>query len=199
MNNEDNELIYMIRQNDLYAFKTLYEKYYRLIMKFVAEVKRNCKNIEYEEVKQILSINFYSSLESFNEQKGNFFSYLFICVQRSAYNITREYFALRDGLNYQNLSLDEILDSDGNITRNDMIYDESSPLDPKYILMVKELEEKYAFTKINLLSRQENIIFSLLEKGKSYTEIAKLLNLNKKQIYNSIERIKAKIKNILVR
>ena len=47
------------------------------------------------------------------------------------------------------------------------------------------------------LSPHEKEIFNLIKENYSYNDISKILNLNIKQVYNSVYRIKDKVKSII--
>ena len=47
------------------------------------------------------------------------------------------------------------------------------------------------------LSPHEKEIFNLIKENYSYNYISKILNLNIKQVYNSVYRIKDKVKSII--
>lgn len=47
------------------------------------------------------------------------------------------------------------------------------------------------------LSPNEKEIFNLIKENYSYNDISKILNLNIKQVYNSVYRIKDKVKTII--
>ena len=93
-----------------------------------------------------------------------------------------------------NLSLDYDYDKQG-LPLIDVLGDENS--DP--LIKFSEIENEKNLRKsiYEQLSKNEQQVFELLLKGLSYKEIANLLDKNEKQIDNTIQRIRGKVRLIL--
>ena len=93
-----------------------------------------------------------------------------------------------------NLSLDYDYDKQG-LPLIDVLGDENA--DP--LIKFSEIEQE-ANLRRNIeeqLSENEKQVFNLLLKGLNYKEIATLLDKNEKQIDNTIQRIRGKVRQLL--
>ena len=93
------------------------------------------------------------------------------------------------------LSLDHVYE-ETELPLKDLISDHSIN-DP--LLNITKDEDYLELTKIieNTLSKGEFEVYKLMVVGCHYSDIAKLLNKSNKQIDNTIQRVKGKIKEIL--
>ena len=93
-----------------------------------------------------------------------------------------------------NLSLDYDYDKQG-LPLIDVLGDENA--DPLIKFSEIEQEENLRKSIQEQLSENEKQVFNLLLKGLNYKEIATLLDKNEKQIDNTIQRIRGKVRQLL--
>ena len=93
-----------------------------------------------------------------------------------------------------NLSLDYDYDKQG-LPLIDVLGDENA--DPLIKFSEIEQEENLRKNIQEQLSENEKQVFNLLLKGLNYKEIATLLDKNEKQIDNTIQRIRGKVRQLL--
>lgn len=130
------------------------------------------KAIKYYDVLKQVSFNHFANL----------------CIRRKIASSIKRYSSTR------NFSLNYLIDY------NYLIDDENlfiSKITPEIKLLEKEFNRNLKDILIVNLSDFEKLIYNYLLEGYGYIEIANLLNLNKKNIDNSIQRIRNKVKFIL--
>lgn len=197
-NTNDSELIMLYHEENEDAKNLLYYKYKFIIDILISKYHVYLKklNVDYQEIYSECNVGFSDGIIHYQEDKDTSLpTFITFCVERRLKGIIRKY----NRKKYQNMnetfSLDmELLDS--NSTLLDTLRDEKAS-DP----LTKILEEEgyeYLIEKIKQsLTQKEYEVFLLLNKGMSLLEISKILSLSYKQVDNTIQRVKNKIKNIL--
>ena len=117
-----------------------------------------------------------------------------LCIDRRLQNTILKAGRLKNKILLESLSLDHVY-TEYQIPLREMISDKNS--DPLFGISiqeeVKELKEKIR----NSLSQSEYVVYQYMEKGFTYQAIALVLNKTPKQVDNTIQRIKNKIKRII--
>lgn len=174
----DNEVISLINSGEYENLQIIIDRYLPLIIK---TVKNYCPENEVEDAMQEATFALYSAVKAYNPQKACFSAFATVCIKRAVIAHLRKN-------NSQKAIPDELLFS---------IDEADIPIaaTPESILIEKE-DYKTLTDNIRLeLSKLEyNVLQSFLE-GKSYTEIAKGLNITEKAVDNALARIRKKIKN----
>lgn len=190
----DSELEFYLHDNNEDAVDIVYEKYKYIIEVLLNKYKRvfYALNIDVEEVKQEANLAFSSAIYSYNQDKDTSMStFITLCVERKIRQVIKSYETVKSRVHSETLSLNS---SNSDVSLENFIGDETyEPL--------KTLENKDTLKYINnevqsLLSSSELEVYKLMIKGLSYMEIAKILNKTPKQIDNSIQRIRIKIKKL---
>lgn len=194
----DDELFGMICESNEDAKEILYNKYKYLIdavlKKYIYTAKK--LGIEYNDLHQEGLVGFADALNCYDETKNTQLStFISLCVERRLQNAVLKAGRLKNKLLLESLSLDHEY-GEHQIPLRDMISDErvNDPLQG----IAKEEEFSELLDKIKeVLSNQEYEVFGWMRHGLSYQDIALILNKTPKQIDNTIQRIKAKIRMIL--
>lgn len=195
-NTNDSELIMLYRENDEDAKNILFLKY-----KFIIDIliKKYSKiilalNIDMQEVYSECNVGFSDALRSYQEDKDTTLAtFITLCIERKIYALIKKYNREKYKIIHDSYSLDynyeqfkrpliEIL-TDNKEPLLDMMEDE------EYEELLKEIKSK--------LSIRENKVFDFMIKGFDYKQIAQILGSTPKQIDNTMQRLKIKIKNIL--
>jgi len=197
-NTNDYELIMLYREDDENAKNILFYKYKFIIDILIKKYNKylTSLNIDYQEIYSECLVGFSDGLNSFRENKdATLPTFITLCIERRLGNIIRKY--NRD--KYKGLKDTYSLDymyKDSDMRLMDIISDEyeHDPLkniteEEGYIELVNGIKEK--------LTDKEFEVFVLMIRGLSYVEISKILNNTSKQIDNTIQRIKSKIKNLI--
>ncbi len=190
----DSELTYYLRENSEEAQDILYQKYKYIIEVLLNKYKRvfYALNIDYDEVRQEANLAFTNAIYSFQDDKDAALStFISLCVERKIKNVIKKYEtnktkAFSDSLSLDNTSYDVPLE---NII-GDNKYEPLRNLETKDTL-------EYINNKVKeILSINELEVYNLMIDGFSYIEIANKLNRTPKQIDNTIQRIRTKLKSI---
>ena len=176
----DNELVYLCNENNEEATNILIDKYKSSILSILREYLKeyNVVGIEVADLYQEGLIGLIHAIDSFDEKKDvTFYTYANACIKSSIISAMRQTFRMKNRILNNSYSLDKLIE-DTNNSFYEIIMDEKS--DPDKVIMVEE-EKQEIFDKIrNILSKNEKVIFELKLKGLSNSEIAMLIDKDKK-------------------
>lgn len=190
----DNELTYYLHDNSEEARDIIYEKYKYIIDVLINKYKRvfYALNIDVEEVRQEANLAFSYAIYNYNEDKDTSLStFITLCVERKIRQVIKSHETIKSKVHSETISLNS---SNNDISLENFIGDNTyEPL--KTIENIDTL--KYINKEVkSLLSNSELEVYNLMIKGLNYTEIANILNKTPKQIDNSIQRIRIKLKKL---
>ena len=194
---EDEFLFDMVSESNEEVRDSLYEKYEPLI-KFIVKkymTSANKYGLDYNDLIQEANVGFTDALNSYDEQKeASLKTFISLCIKRKLINAIRKAQTTKNKMQQASLSLDYDYDKNG-LPLIDVIKDETA--DP--LLKFSEQEnEKVLLQKIKKeLSKNEQKVFSYLLKGLNYKEIALLLDKTEKQIDNTNQRIRNKVRLLI--
>ena len=194
-NLNDNELIFMVKEQDEDAQNILYNKYYYLIRKIINKYQRTCyaMGIDIKDLIQESLIAFYSAINNYNDYYNtNFKTYLTLCIDRKINNTIRHYNTNKEKVLTNYITIDKI--EELNLSQKISDNNKNNPL-----VLINELESLYEKI-MNIkdeLSKQELDVFLLMIKGYTIKEISSMLNITYKGVNSTITRIRKKLKNNL--
>ena len=91
----DNELIYMVQENDEYSNDILFKKYYPIIFKLSNEYYNKYNGVIYEldDFYQEALSAFYRAVNTYNSTKGVlFYTFVVVCIKRALSSFSRNVF-----------------------------------------------------------------------------------------------------------
>lgn len=191
----DDELIFLVKNNDTFAQDFLINKYSKLV-RFKART-HFIIGADKEDVIQEGMIGLFKAICDFNSQKGSFFSFANLCIDRQIFTAVKlanrkKHLPLNNYFSLNTSSFDE------NLTYQyiDFIFDKNN-LNPEELFIDKE-DIFYIKNFINqkLSSFEKNVLRFYLA-GKTYSEISIILRKNQKSVDNAIQRIRKKFINSL--
>lgn len=194
MNYPDDELVYYLNDKNEIAQDEIYTKHKNIIDIYLNKYRRvfYALNIDLEEARQEANLGFSYAIYNYDEEKDATLStFINLCVDRRLRKLIRSYETMKNKIISETVSLNNT-NSDFNL--EDIIGDEKyEPL--------RKLEGidtlKYINSEVkNILSNNELEVYNLLIQDMNYQEIADKLNKTPKQIDNTIQRIRIKLKNI---
>ena len=189
----DNELEFYLHDNNEDAVDIVYEKYKYIIDVLISKYRRvfYALNIDIDEVKQEANLAFSSAIYSYNQDKDTSMStFITLCVERKIRQVIKSYETVKSRVYSETLSLNGKSD----VNLEDFIGDETyEPL--KTVENIDTIEYINHEVK-NILSSSELEVYNLMIQGLDYMEIAKVLDKTPKQIDNSIQRIRIKLKKL---
>ena len=122
-----------------------------------------------------------------------FYTYANTCIRTSIISAMRQTFRMKNRILNNSYSLDKLIE-DTNHSYYEIFKDESN--EPNKILIREEENFELLCTIKSKLSKSELVIFELKLKGLNNSEIADLLNKNKKYVENTMFRINKKYKEL---
>ncbi len=194
----DNELYSLICENNEDAKDILFLKYKYIIDIAIKKYAFTAMkySFEYKDLYQEALVGFSKAIKSYNEEKNaSLPTFINICVERRLQNIIRQARRIKNKFFLESLSLDYVYEQ-YEVPLRDVISDDNKN-DPLESISFDESFDELLDTIKNSLSENEYEVYKLLITGESYSDIAKILGKNVKQIDNAIQRIKNKIKFII--
>ena len=190
----DYELIDKIYSFDEDANEIMIYKYRPLIVNIAEKMIKYCNGgVTLDDLVQEGMVALNEAVNTFDEEKeANFGTYAKICITRRITSI------VKSTRTYKNKYINEAvsLDNDDEDTVVDMflIDNTANPLD-----MVSDYEwQQRVLDKLTEeLTDMERQVFELKKNDFNYREIAEILEKKPKTIDNTLQRIKAKLKNIM--
>ena len=126
---------------------------------------------------QEANVGFTDALNRYDASKdASLKTFVSVCVERRLLNYVYKQRTKKNQIEQESLSLDYDYDQDG-LTLKEILKDENA--DPSHQILIQT---------------QEYEVFSYMLDGLDYLEISKKLNKSPKQVDNTIQRIKTKIK-----
>lgn len=190
----DSELTFYLHDNNEEAMNILYEKYNYIVDVILNKYKRvfYALNVDIEEARQEANLAFSYAIYNYDENKdANLNTFITLCVDRKIKGVIKKYETTKSKVFSESLSFDNVKN---NISLENVIGDNTyEPL--KKLENIDTIEYINQVVK-NKLSSNELKVYNLLVEGFSYIEIANKLNKTPKQIDNSIQRIRMKLKNL---
>jgi len=190
----DNELTYYLHDNNEEAIDLIYDKYKYIIDVLLSKYKRvfYALNIDIEDVRQEANLAFSYAIYNYDEKKdASLNTFITLCVDRKIRGVIKKYETIKSKVFSETISYDN---TTNNISLENIIGDDTyEPL--------KKLENidtiKYIDDKVQeILSKVELDVYKLMKDGINYKEIANILGKTPKQIDNTIQRIRFKLKNL---
>ena len=193
MEYQDAELLECVSDNSEEARDVLYEKYKYIVDIIINKYKKSAYylSIDMQELQQEALLGFSDALYCYDSTKeSNLATFISICVERKVDNYIKKHATPKMKMIKEIVSLDDIVTD--NISLLDVIGGDTSPEEK-----VEEKEEtRLLYEKIKeALSPKEMEICKLLVYNFSYDDIASILNINTKQIYDYVYRIRKKLKD----
>ena len=194
--NDENELQSIVCETNEDARSILYELYEPTIKYLVKKYTSYAKKcgVETNDLYQEALVGFVDGINSYDDNKNaSLKTFITICIERRLKKIILKAKRLQKNLTNFSLSLDYNYQDNGSLL--DVIEDKDSDPFIKYCEkeQLNQIEEQIKL----ILSANEYQVYLYLKKGLKYQEIAKVLDKNPKQIDNTIQRIKNKIKLLI--
>lgn len=186
MNVTDSELLMLVKEHNEDAEQMLFDRY-KYIIDIISKKYKfyNNTTVDNNDIYQQALIGFYEAIYNYDEKSTSLASFITLCINRkliTMINVIQNHNRLAClGLDYidDNLCLEN--------TNN-----------PSFIKEEQENVEILLNKIRNQLSMFEIDVFNLFINSYTYVEIAEILHTDKKKIDNAIQRIKRKVKTLLV-
>ncbi len=188
----DEQLAKMAQEGSTTAEEILIEKY-----KGIARAKTKIYYIvgaEAEDVVQEGMIGLFKAIRSYDpEREASFKTYADTCVNSQIITAIKKANRMKHQPLNESLSLSKtVIDGDWETTAENLLHD-SEENNPESLTLVREVVECLKAQDSGIFSDFEWRVWSEKLKGRSYTEIATLLDKSPKSIDNALQRIKKKV------
>lgn len=189
----DSELMSLICEDEEIVKNIIYDKYNYLIdvvLRKYRKIISSC-HIDNEEIKCEASYGFSDGINSFLDNKNaSLKTFLSLCIERRVRRCIDKYMTQKSKIDKEMLSLDYIYD-EGDAMIN-MLGDNN--IDPLVNLTNSETKNEFINLAKSILSDFEYKVFTMMINEISYQEIAQKMDKTPKQIDNTIQRIKNKLR-----
>jgi len=194
----DEQLIELVHENDENAKSVLFERYKENIDFLVKKYSVLAKSlgIDLTDLNQEALVGFTDAILNYDATKeASLATFICLCVERKIKKScvkagTLKHQAMKDALSleytYEDIdaSLKELIEDIGSDPLTKMAEEE------EYVELIDNIKD--------VLTDAEYSVFELLVIGLNYRDIAEVLDREPKQVDNAIQRIKAKIRKILL-
>ncbi len=189
MEYNDFELVSLIRENNEEAREILYNKYKPIIVKKSTDqiYKFGSYGMEINDLIQEGYIGLDNAINCFNEKENtSFYTFALLCIDRQIITY------IKKNTNNKAMILNDAINLDDG---KEYLFRDNTDIEGSFIN--KEDAKEFINLICDSLSDIEKKVFSLKLEGYDIGEIANLLNKDTKVIYNTLHRIKYKIKLIM--
>lgn len=192
-------------KNNHFAYTYLIEKYKGIVLHIIKTKSLFLStNGNREDLIQEGLIGLHRAIENYDEELGSFESYAHIVIHGHLITAIKASNRYKHQVLNNSISLDKKIEDNNNLTLLDLIanredvrynYNQATPED---ILFENESKEYYFNNLYKKLSQMEKEVFELYIDGYSYEEITQKLNINTKRVDNTLQRIKQKLRELLI-
>lgn len=189
MEYNDFELVSLIRENNEEAREILYNKYKPIIVKKSTDqiYKLGSYGMEINDLIQEGYIGLDNAINCFNEKENtSFYTFALLCIDRQIITY------IKKNTNNKAMILNDAINLDDG---KEYLFRDNTDIEGSFIN--KEGAKEFINLICDSLSDIEKKVFSLKLEGYDIGEITNLLNKDTKVIYNTLHRIKYKIKLIM--
>ena len=189
MEYNDFELVSLIRENNEEAREILYNKYKPIIVKKSTDqiYKLGSYGMEINDLIQEGYIGLDNAINCFNEKENtSFYTFALLCIDRQIITY------IKKNTNNKAMILNDAINLDDG---KEYLFRDNTDIEGSFIN--KEDAKEFINLICDSLSDIEKKVFSLKLEGYDIGEMANLLNKDTKVIYNTLHRIKYKIKLIM--
>ncbi len=194
----DGQLINMLHEASEDAKDVLFEKYKYIIDIEMKKYSRMARTLGYDvnDLYQDALVGFSDALVSYRDDRHAALpSFITLCVDRRLQVSIKKAGRLKNKLLNESLSLEHVYESYASPLMD--LLSDNSENDPLENILKEEKVKELVDSITESLSDAEYEVYSLMINGLKYDEIATLLNKNLKQVDNTIQRVRNKIKKIL--
>lgn len=190
MEYNDYELVSLAKEGNEDAINIIYQKYKPIIVKKSQNmiIRASHHGIEISDIMQEGYIGLEEAIMNFNEKdEASFYTFAMLCINRQIINYLRKTTGGKDKILNDAVAIDEYVEKN---MKDDY--------DTEFSFIYKEYEKDITSEIEKQLTDFEFNVFKMKMNGYSFEEIANNLNRDLKSIYNTFQRIKVKVKKIIV-
>jgi RNA polymerase sporulation-specific sigma factor len=191
----ENELLYLYRQNNDEATSLLVNQYYRLVWSIVFRFRgaMDHMGISKDDLFQEGMCGLMEAIECYRDELAvPFKNFACLCIERQIRSLIRKHKGQSYALIHNSISLDKIISEDENLMVMDTIASRDLETNPVWQFYYKESCDFLAKTTQQLSDLEKKVLY-LRYMGYTYNEIAIKCECNFKAVDNTLQKIKRKI------
>ena len=190
------ELIYLARSNDPVALRSLYAYYDALVNTVMRKMKYiSSMSLEAQDLLQVGMITFDKVFWSYREDLDTTFEvYARSCIFKKMQSLLKKQYTFFTRYEKKAISLDRIINYDDSRTYGELIADQRVEYSPQKAQDLEKVWELVYAIIQNETSERDQKIFHLVLLGYPEKEVALMLNISIKCVYNSVYRVMSKLR-----
>lgn len=190
------ELIYLARSNDPVALRSLYAYYDALVNTVMRKIKYiSSMSLEAQDLLQVGLITFDKVFWSYREDLDTTFEvYARSCIIKKMQSLLKKQYTFFTRYEKKAISLDRIVNYDDSRTYGELIADQRVEYSPQKAQDLERVWELVYAIIQNETSERDQKIFHLVLLGYPEKEVALMLNISIKCVYNSVYRVMSKLR-----
>lgn len=190
------ELIYLARSNDPVALRSLYAYYDALVNTVMRKMKYiSSMSLEAQDLLQVGMITFDKVFWSYREDLDTTFEvYARSCIIKKMQSLLKKQYTFFTRYEKKAISLDRIVNYDDSRTYGELIADQRVEYSPQKAQDLEKVWELVYAIIQNETSKRDQKIFYLVLLGYPEKEVALMLNISIKCVYNSVYRVMSKLR-----
>lgn len=190
------ELIYLARSNDPVALRSLYAYYDALVNTVMRKMKYiSSMSLEAQDLLQVGMITFDKVFWSYREDLDTTFEvYARSCIIKKIQSLLKKQYTFFTRYEKKAISLDRIVNYDDSRTYGELIADQRVEYSPQKAQDLEKVWELVYAIIQNETSERDQKIFHLVLLGYPEKEVALMLNISIKCVYNSVYRVMSKLR-----
>lgn len=190
------ELIYLARSNDPVALRSLYAYYDALVNTVMRKMKYiSSMSLEAQDLLQVGMITFDKVFWSYREDLDTTFEvYARSCIIKKMQSLLKKQYIFFTRYEKKAISLDRIVNYDDSRTYGELIADQRVEYSPQKAQDLEKVWELVYAIIQNETSERDQKIFHLVLLGYPEKEVALMLNISIKCVYNSVYRVMSKLR-----
>lgn len=190
------ELIYLARSNDPVALRSLYSYYDALVRTVMRKMKYvSSMSLEAQDLSQVGMITFDKVFWSYREDQNTTFEvYARSCIIKKMQSLLKKQYTFFIRYEKKSISLDKIVNYEDSRTYGELIADQRVEYSPQKAQNLEKIWELIYAIIQNETSERDQKIFHLVLLGYPEKEVALMLDISIKCVYNSVYRVMSKLR-----
>lgn len=190
------ELIYLARFNDPVALRSLYSYYDALVRTVMRKMKYvSSMSLEAQDLLQVGMITFDKVFWSYREDQDTTFEvYARSCIIKKMQSLLKKQYTFFIRYEKKSISLDKIVNYEDSRTYGELIADQRVEYSPQKAQNLEKIWELIYAIIQNETSERDQKIFHLVLLGYPEKEVALMLDISIKCVYNSVYRVMSKLR-----
>lgn len=190
------ELIYLARFNDPVALRSLYSYYDALVKTVMRKMKYvSSMSLEAQDLLQVGMITFEKVFWSYREDQDTTFEvYARSCIIKKMQSLLKKQYTFFIRYEKKSISLDKIVNYEDSRTYGELIADQRVEYSPQKAQNLEKIWELIYAIIQNETSERDQKIFHLVLLGYPEKEVALMLDISIKCVYNSVYRVMSKLR-----